>query len=267
MSTVQDDVRLKEVYEQIALSRDEKTTACDYQLRELEIETGTSHIRDGDVVLDVGCGLGYALRQYATRRKIKAFGIDYAANMIRVARELQEEHGAALQRTVDFQEASVLDLPFADRTFDVVTSSRCLMALLDWEKQKAALIEIARVLKPGGVLVLMEGTFEGLDRLNEVRARFGLAAIDASGRDRLQTLKFREPELLAFCARHYQLEHTQRFGMYYFLSRVVHPLLVAPAAPRYDAPINEVALEVARKFPDFMGLGHLVAFILRKRAA
>jgi ubiquinone/menaquinone biosynthesis C-methylase UbiE len=267
MSTAPDDVRLKEVYEQIALSRDEKTTACDYQLRELEIDTGTAYIRDGDVVLDVGCGLGYSLRQYATRRKIKGVGIDYAANMIRVARELQKEHGGTLQGTVDFQEASVLDLPFADRKFDVVTSSRCLMALLDWEKQQAALVEIARVLKPGGVLVLMEGTFEGLDRLNEVRGRFGLGPIDAAGRDRLQTLKFKEAELLAVCARDYELEDTQRFGMYYFLSRVVHPLLVAPAAPRYDAPINKVALEVARKIPDFMGLGHLVAFILRKRAA
>jgi len=53
--------------------------------------------------------------------------------------------------------------------------------------------------------------------------------------------------------------------MYYFLSRVVHPLLVAPEAPRYDAPINRIALDIARQIPDFMGLGHLVAFILRKR--
>ena len=50
------------------------------------------------------------------------------------------------------------------------------MALLDWERQKRALVEIARVLRPKGVLVLMEGTEEGLARLNDVRAMFGLPA-------------------------------------------------------------------------------------------
>jgi ubiquinone/menaquinone biosynthesis C-methylase UbiE len=264
MSASPDHARLKDLYEQIALSRDEKTTACDFNLRELEIDTGAAHMRDGDTVLDVGCGLGYALRQYAARKNIRGFGIDYAANMVGVARELQREYDATLRGTVEFRQASVLELPFADATFDVVTSSRCLMALLDWERQKSALVEIARVLKPGGTLVLMEGTFEGLERLNEARAKFGLAAIDASGRERLQTLKFHEADLLAFCSAHYDLQHVQRFGTYYFLSRVVHPLLAAPEPPRYDAPINAVALEIARKIPDFMGLGHLVAFILRK---
>jgi ubiquinone/menaquinone biosynthesis C-methylase UbiE len=264
MEAVNDLVHLKEVYEHIALTRDEKTTACDYHLRELEIDTAAACMRDGDVVLDVGCGLGYALRQYASRKQIQGHGIDFAANMIRVARELQKDHDHALKGTVEFREASVLELPFPDRTFNVVSSSRCLMALLDWEKQKAALVEIARVLKPGGTLVLMEGTLEGLERLNEVRGRFGLAPIDASGRDRLQTLKFKEADLLEFTAKYYHFERVQRFGMYYFLSRVVHPLLVAPESPRYDAPINKVALEIARQIPDFMGLGHLVAFILRR---
>jgi ubiquinone/menaquinone biosynthesis C-methylase UbiE len=264
MNCVQDHVRLKEVYEQIALSKDERTTACDFQLRELEIDTAAAAMRDGDCVLDVGCGLGYSLRQYAARKRIKGYGIDYAANMIKGARELQAGGRDELKGSVEFREASVLELQFPDGMFDVVSSSRCLMALLEWERQKAALLEIRRVLKPGGVLVLMEGTMEGLDRLNEVRARFGLAPIDASGKDRLQTLKFKEAELIPFCEQHFTLERVQRFGTYYFLSRVVHPLLVAPAAPRYDALINQVALEIARQIPDFLGLGHLVALVLRK---
>ena len=53
-------------------------------------------------------------------------------------------------------------------------------------------LEIARVLKPGGMLVLMEGTLDGIERLNNWRTRFGLSEIDAAGRDRLTTLKFRE---------------------------------------------------------------------------
>ena len=139
------------------------------------------------------------------------------------------------------------------------------MALLDWDLQKKALIEIHRVLKPGGLYVMMEGTFDGLERLNDMRTRFGLDSIAADGKDRLFTLKFRESELLEFIRPYYALQHTQRFGMYYFLTRVVQPLLVAPDRPNYDHKLNEVAREIAKLVPDFEGLGHLVGFVLSKR--
>lgn len=263
MST--DDVVLKDRYDTFALSRDYRTTASDHQLRELEIDTGASYMQHGMRVLDVGCGLGYAVAQYARRFDLQAHGIDYSENMITGARELLESTYPEIVPRVQFDTASVMELPFPEGHFDVVTSHRCLMALLDWEKQKLALRDIHRVLKPGGVLVLMEGTFEGLDRLNEARAKVGLEAIAPDGRDRLITLKFHEPELLEYCRPFFVHEATHRFGMYYFLTRVVQPLLVAPDKPSYDHKINAVAREVARFFPDFQGMGHLVAFALTKR--
>ena len=262
MST--DDRLLRERYETIALSGDVATTACDFQLRDLEIDFGLEHIRDGDSVLDVGCGPGVALLAYARRRQIVANGIDYADNMVTFAeRNIAEQR---LDLKIEIQKASVLELPFKDATFDVVTSHRCLMALLDWEKQKAALLEIARVLKPGGQLILMEGTFDGIERLNNWRSRFGLSQIDAAGRDRLTTLKFRESELLAFVEPTYEVQRIQRWGMYYFLTRIVQPLLVAPDQPSYSHKLNEVAKMIARQIPDLNELGHLVGFALRKRS-
>ena len=258
-----DDELLKERYEEFARSGDVRTTACDHQLRELEIEFGLEHIRNGDKILDVGCGPGVALIAYAHRRRIEAHGIDYADNMVAFAKRHVAENGPALG--VDIRQASVLELPYADDTFDVVTSHRCLMALLDWEKQKTALVEIARILKPGGVLVLMEGTFDGIERLNSWRVRFGLPEIDPAGRDRLITLKFREADLLAFVQPIYDVQRIQRWGMYYFLTRIVQPLLVAPDAPTYGHKLNEVAKIIARQIPDLNELGHLVGFALRKR--
>jgi ubiquinone/menaquinone biosynthesis C-methylase UbiE len=260
-----DETELKNRYEEFAKSLDYRTTASDYQLRELEIDTGLAYMSDGMTTLDVGCGLGYAVVQYASKVAVNAHGIDYAENMIQGAKSLAARDRPALKGTVDFKAASVLDLPFAPGRIDVVTSSRCLMALLDWELQKKALVEIHRVLKPGGVLVLMEGTFEGLDRLNAARERFGLDKIAADGRDRLFTLKFSETQLLDFVRPYFSLERTQRFGMYYFLTRVVQPLLVAPDKPSYDHKLNAVAREIARQVPDFEGLGHLVAFVFTKR--
>jgi 27-O-demethylrifamycin SV methyltransferase len=222
---------------------------------------------DGEEVLDVGCGLGYAAVQYASRKNVAAHGIDYSEKMIEGAGRLLVETKPALQGTVDFHHASVLELPFESGKFDVVTSSRCLMALLDWELQKKALVEIFRVLKPGGMLILMEGTFDGLSRLNEMRANFGLEGIAADGKDRLLTLKFHESDLLNFIKPFFFVEHTQRFGMYYFLTRVVQPLLVAPEKPSYDHKLNEVARDIAKLVPDFEGLGHLVGFVFSKRGS
>ena len=68
---------LKSRYDEIAKSLDDTTTACDFHLRDLEIELALQSIRDDDAVLDVGCGLGVALRRYARERRIRAFGIDY----------------------------------------------------------------------------------------------------------------------------------------------------------------------------------------------
>jgi ubiquinone/menaquinone biosynthesis C-methylase UbiE len=259
-----EDARLKARYDEIALSGDDRTTACDFHLRELEIDLGREHVRDGDSVLDVGCGMGVALEDYATTRRIRAVGVDYSSNMVEAAKRRLSDARPELE--IDFIEASVLELPFAVGEFDVITSHRCLMALLDWERQQEALLEIHRVLKPGGVLVLMEGTFEGLNRLNDYRRRFGLADIDPAGRERLLTLKFHEPELLSFVEPYYELERVQRFGMYYFLTRIVQPLLVAPDPPSYDHELNEVAKQIARVVPDFEAMGHLVGFVLRKRS-
>jgi ubiquinone/menaquinone biosynthesis C-methylase UbiE len=260
-----DDQLLKERYDKFALTKDYRTTASDYQLRELEIDTAAAYMHDGMVSLDVGCGLGYAVTQYADRHNIEAHGIDYSENMIAGAGELLQKTYPALAPRIHFQHASVMELPYADNHFDIVTSHRCLMALLDWQKQQAALREIHRVLKPGGLLVLMEGTFEGLERLNNARAKAGLDAIAPDGRDRLITLKFHEAELLSFCQPYYTHEATHRFGMYYFLTRVVQPLLVSPESPSYDHKLNAVARELARFYPDLDGMGHLVAFVLGKR--
>ena len=51
---------------------------------------------------------------------------------------------------IEFREASVTELPYEDGTFDVVTSHRCLMALLDWQLQQKALVEMRVFSSPAG---------------------------------------------------------------------------------------------------------------------
>lgn len=98
----------------------------------------------GAAVLDVGCGDGsYALE--AAARGATATGIDRAPEMIAAARARGAGSGAR------FVEGDALALPFADGSFDVVIAVTLLCFVADAE---GAVREMARVLRPGGRLVL-----------------------------------------------------------------------------------------------------------------
>lgn len=256
--------KLKKVYDQVA-EKSDKATAQDFYLRELEIETAANFMRGKAKTLDVGCAIGYGPIEYAKRHpKIKSYGIDYSDKMIKRAVIRQRGLSLGLKRRLEFKTASVMELPYGDNFFDVVTTSRCLMALLDWERQKKGILEVRRVLKPGGVFVMMEGTTQGWEKLNETRGLFGLETIPIDTSKGLDTLKFDEKRLLPFLKKHWQIIEIKHFGMYYFISRVIHPLLVAPHKPKFSAKINKIALEIAKEIPDWNGIGHLTAFILKK---
>jgi SAM-dependent methyltransferase len=101
-------------------------------------------------VLDAGCGTGgnsAHLRAYG-----RVTGIDFAAEALRYA---AERPGLRLAR------ASVESLPFADASFDLVLSNDVLCHL-GVASDVAAVRELARVLRPGGVLFLQLPAYEWL---------------------------------------------------------------------------------------------------------
>lgn len=108
------------------------------------------HLPPGDRlrVLDLGTGLGY-LAGVAARLGHDAVGIDIAPRMI----ERAQERAAQLGLSIDLRVADVDALPFPDGSFDAVTERNVLWTMPD---PPEALAEIARVLRPGGHLLLME---------------------------------------------------------------------------------------------------------------
>jgi SAM-dependent methyltransferase len=101
-----------------------------------------------DRVLEIGFGHGRTVAQLATRAGFVA-GIDPAAVLVRQARL----HNRAALRSgrVDIQEASVSCIPYPDESFTKVLAVNCYQ---HWPEPAASLREVARVLRPGGVLVL-----------------------------------------------------------------------------------------------------------------
>jgi len=100
-------------------------------------------------VLDVGSGTGYALRQLAAAlpEAIELTGVDAAPDMVRVAREANGDG------RVRFAEGTAEQLPLPDGSADLVISTT---SFDHWADQRAGLAECARVLAPGGHLVLSD---------------------------------------------------------------------------------------------------------------
>jgi ubiquinone/menaquinone biosynthesis C-methylase UbiE len=114
-------------------------------------------ITDGETILDVGCGTGaltFAARNRAPSSAIR--GIDASPEMIDVARRKSKRKKAKIL----FELAAVESLPFPDREFDVVLSS-LMLHHLPADVKRAGLLEVLRVLKPGGRLAVVDFTGGG----------------------------------------------------------------------------------------------------------
>ena len=103
---------------------------------------------EGARLLDAGCGDGTLVCELASRGA-KTTGIDPDPTMLAVARARAEEAGVA----ATFRNGRVERLPFADASFDVVAAITVLCFVAD---ASGAVRETARVLRPGGRLVLGE---------------------------------------------------------------------------------------------------------------
>jgi ubiquinone/menaquinone biosynthesis C-methylase UbiE len=112
-------------------------------------------LKPGAHVLDVGCGLGGSARYLAAEHQCQVTGIDLTQEYVDVANALARMVG--LSDTVTCRQASALEMPFDDGTFDVVWTEHVQMNIAD---KQAFYREIGRVTRPGGIL-LFHDIFEG----------------------------------------------------------------------------------------------------------
>jgi len=238
-------------------------TYRDLNIRKMEIETISRCLRPGTVMLDAGCGNGTAIKSYARRRPRKIVGIDFSPTMIRNARVVLRDE--MKKGNIDLRVGDVTDLQLEDESVDTVVSTRCLINLANKDLQRKAIREFARVLKRGGTYLMLESSIQGLDAINSLRVKFGLKRIVSPWHD----LNFDERELLPFLRRSFKVLELRKFGTFFFLTRLVHPLMVYPKEPQYDARINEVARDLQLGLDEdyFDGLGHLFFAKLQKKPA
>ncbi len=147
--------------------------------------------RGDEQVLDVGCGRGLMLLGAAARLKSgKATGVDrwqgedLSGN--RPEATLANARAAGVAARVEVRTGDARELPFPDGSFDVVVSTAVLHNIYDAAGRERAVCEIARVLKPGGRVVLADlrhtrqyAGVLGRCGLTDVRRRAGSFAVPA----------------------------------------------------------------------------------------
>jgi demethylmenaquinone methyltransferase / 2-methoxy-6-polyprenyl-1,4-benzoquinol methylase len=127
------------------------TAGLHHEWRQRAVER--AQVGPGSDALDICCGTGDLALEL--RRRIgpdgRVVGSDFSEPMLELARRKSGDEGLP----VEFGWADALDLPYGDASFDAVTIGFGARNLADLDK---GLSEMARVLRPGGRLVILEIT-------------------------------------------------------------------------------------------------------------
>lgn len=259
---------LKEIFEHWSSQaarhgRDPASSWSDWRAIELEIEAISAHIGPGLYVLDAGCGSGYSSARYAALDDVRVVGVDYVPQMVEHALEGRADLPANVAERLEFRVGDVRKLDFADETFNRVIATRTVINLGTRSEQAKALNEFGRVLRPGGLLLLSDATSQGLERLNALRAEWGLEAIPQPAFN----LYLDEAQLESTTGAELELVAAQNFASSYFVAtRVLKPLLARVVDAEVDVADPDAEFNRwAAQLPAAGDYGTQKLFIFRKR--
>lgn len=148
--------QVEQMFDSIAGAYDFMNTAMTFGLHRWWRNRALSRLRGvphADI-LDVATGTGdvaFALSRRLAPRSV--VGVDLSAGMLEVARRRLAEQPEEVRRRITFEQGDSLHLRFADASFDAVTVA---YGVRNFEHLEEGLREMARVLRPGGTLCVVE---------------------------------------------------------------------------------------------------------------
>jgi ubiquinone/menaquinone biosynthesis C-methylase UbiE len=120
-----------------------------HQIADRTARLAAARVDASNRALDVGCGTGYLLRSLARLYPDaeQLVGVDAAPQMVSTASSLTDD------KRLTFAVGVAEQLDYPDETFDLIVSTT---SFDHWSDQQAGLTECARVLRPGGRLLLVD---------------------------------------------------------------------------------------------------------------
>jgi demethylmenaquinone methyltransferase/2-methoxy-6-polyprenyl-1,4-benzoquinol methylase len=112
-----------------------------------------ARVQPGDTVVDVACGTGDLTELFARSPAARVTGVDFTPQMLDVARAKIARRPHAQRSKVMYEEGDAQNLRFADASADVVSIAFGIRNVADPAR---AVREFARILRPGGRLVILE---------------------------------------------------------------------------------------------------------------
>lgn len=107
----------------------------------------------GDHALDVACGTGDLTHALVRGGAERVVGLDFTPEMLDLARVKRDRLAEDRSGRVEYIEGDAQALPFNDASFDVLTIA---FGIRNVQRPEVAVGEFARVLRPGGRLVILE---------------------------------------------------------------------------------------------------------------
>lgn len=239
----------------LEMKLDDETTLNDTYQGLIESNWILDNVIPATGALDVGCGTG---RLCIRLSKIigTVIGVDFSPNMIEKANAIKKNESSG---NVEFYVTDARTLPFTTNHFDIVITKRSLINLPNWGEQQTAIDEIHRVLKKGGLYLMLESCIEGYNNISSLRNTLGLSDIEIVSRNHPFNMK----DLRQYISKKFRIVDEYYMGLYYLLSRVFHPLFVLPEEPKYDSGINKLAFKLTGEINSYC-LNHLSPVFLLK---
>ncbi len=117
-----------------------------------DLHNFAKYVKDGDSVLDFGCGNGRLLGIFEGK-SINYIGVDASENLIEIAKN-KFQKSSSKNTKANFEIVEGLNLPFSDRSFDNVYCIAAFHHIPSVQKRKDLLLEFFRVLKSEGKIIL-----------------------------------------------------------------------------------------------------------------
>ena len=203
----------------------------DKHLINAEINLICSKIKEGSKILDAGCGEGEGTFRYAQIKDTKIHAVDFSETRLIKAKERLLKISNITFHQVDFLSEYTLD-----KNFDVVISQRFLINLMEWELQKKVILDLVAHLKKGGQLIMLEGSEDGVNQLNNFRALLNLPPIAV----KWHNLFFKNDLFIPFLQENnLKIVEEDGLGDYFLLTRGIRPYFDSKLD--WNVPYNEIA--------------------------